>query len=310
MRLNAIFGLKKVLSLGTLVLAVYYLLLNQLGNGSIHFLLVALTFGISVALYYSAFHIEFSKVSDKKKEATEYAIIQILTKGAAALGPLVGAIFISKVSFGFLFSIVSGLLILSVIPLFLTKDQKIDMPKISLRKILYGDSRIKAICYQANGVLNITSGVFWPLFIFLTLKTIVSLGIIVSLTSLITLFFIFLIGKLSDKHKRRMLKLGIVTHAFSWISRLFFLSPIGVFFNNLYGSLSLLAIDIPFSKFLYEGSKKSKDIADYFLFRSLNLGVGRAIVLLIAFFSGSLYWTFILSFFATFGYSVLLKKQH
>jgi hypothetical protein len=68
-----------------------------------------------------------------------------------------------------------------------------------------------------------------------------------------------------------------------------------------------LAIDLPFSKYVYEESKKTKDIANYFLFREFNLEIGRIIVLLVAFITGSIYWVFILSFFATYTYSALLK---
>jgi hypothetical protein len=74
-------------------------------------------------------------------------------------------------------------------------------------------------------------------------------------------------------------------------------------------SITLLMIDLPFSKITYEKGRKSKNIANYFLFREMNLQIGRITVLLIAFFTGSIYWTFILSFFATFLYLVLLKDK-
>ena len=61
MRLNYHLGLKKVLSLGTFVLIGYYFLLDQLSKGNIHYSVVAVTLGLSMAIYYSSFHIYWAQ---------------------------------------------------------------------------------------------------------------------------------------------------------------------------------------------------------------------------------------------------------
>lgn len=305
MKLISVVGIKKVMSIGTFVLAIYYMLLNYLAD--INYLIIALTFGISVALYYSAFHIEFSRSSDHNKEASEMSMLRTIINGATTLGPLIGAIFVSEISFSILFIVVSSLLVLSIVPLFFSEDRKIPTPKISLKNIFSSDRKEKAVAYWASGVMNIASGIFWPLFIFITLDKIFSVGLIISLTSVFMIFFMLIIGKITDKNKKKVLKAGIFTHSLSWISRLLFITPLGVFINNFYSSLTYLAIDIPFSKFIYEESKKKKDIADYFLFREFNLDIGRIAILLVAIFTGSIYWVFILSFFVTYAYSPLAR---
>ena len=309
MRLNYHLGLKKVLSLGTFVLIGYYFLLDQLSRGNIHYSIVAITLGLSMAIYYSSFHIYFTKFSDKKHEASEISIIRALFRFAAIIGPLIGAFLITKGSFRASFLIVSGLLFISIFPLFLTKDKKINNPKISINRILKADSKKKGLAYIASGIIGVTAGILWPLFIFLNIKKVITLGFIISIGSLITIFFLFMIGKIADKHKRKMLKAGIYSHSITWPIRLFFLTPVGIFIMNMLSSITLLMIDLPFSKITYEKGRKSKNIANYFLFREMNLQIGRITVLLIAFFTGSIYWTFILSFFATFLYLVLLKDK-
>ncbi|MFH1358321.1 MAG: MFS transporter [archaeon] len=309
MNLNYLLGLKKVLSLGTFVLIVYYLLLNYLSQGYIHYSFAALTFGLSVALYYSAFHIYFSEYSDNKREASQFSIVTSLISLATIVGPVVGAFFITNLSFSILSFIVAFLLLISTVPLFYTKDKKIKKPEISIKNILKADTKRKAIAYNAAGILSISTSIFWPLFIFIILKSVLSLGIIISVTSLFVVIAIVVIGRLSDKHKGKVLKLGVSSHALSWILRLLFLTPIGFFIMNLFSSISSLLIDISFSKYIYEKSKKSKNIANYFLFRELNLLTGRIAVLLIAIFTGSIYWTFILAFFVTFLHFVLLYDK-
>ena len=309
MRLNYHLGLKKVLSLGTFVLIGYYFLLDQLSKGNIHYSIVAITLGLSMAIYYSSFHIYFTKFSDKKHEASEISIIRALFRFAAIIGPLIGAFLITKGSFRASFLIVSGLLFISIFPLFLTKDKKINNPKISINRILKADSKKKGLAYIASGIIGVTAGILWPLFIFLNIKKVITLGFIISIGSLITIFFLFMIGKIADKHKRKMLEVGIYSHSITWPIRLFFLTPVGIFIMNMLSSITLLMIDLPFSKITYEKGRKSKNIANYFLFREMNLQIGRITVLLIAFFTGTIYWTFILSFFATFLYLVLLKDK-
>ncbi|MEA3229284.1 MAG: MFS transporter [archaeon] len=308
MLLNSKIGIKKVMSFGILFLILYYHLLNSLGGG-VPYYIIALAYGISIAFYYSAYHLEFAKFVDKKREATEISMIRIITIISTCLGPLIGAVFISKISFAFLFFLVSVLLVFSVIPLFFTKDVKIERPSLSLAQIIKSDTREKAIAYQVSGFLNVALGIFWPLFIFLIFKDLLTLGWIVSATSVIMVVFLFVIGKLSDRNKEKVLTVGIFSHSLSWISRLLFLSPIGIFLNNFYSSVSSSLIDIPFFKMIYEKAE-SGNAANYFLFREFNLEIGRSFVLVLAFFSGSIYTVFIISFFVTFFYFVLIKDAH
>jgi hypothetical protein len=309
MRLNYHLGLKKVLSLGTFVLIGYYFLLDQLSKGNIHYSVVAITLGLSMAIYYSSFHIYFTRFSDKKHEASEISVIRALFKFAAIIGPLIGAFLITKGSFRSSFIVVAGLLFISIFPLFLTKDKKINNPKISIKGILRADNKRKGLAYVASGIIGVAAGILWPLFIYLNIEKVITLGFIISMGSLITIFFLFLIGKIADKHKGKLLNAGVYSHAITWPIRLFFLNPVGIFIMNIFSSITLLMIDLPFSKITYEKGRKSKNIANYFLFREMNLQIGRITILLIAFFTGSIYWTFILSFFATFLYLVLLRDK-
>lgn len=149
----------------------------------------------------------------------------------------------------------------------------------------------------------------WPVFIYLTLKEVLSLGIIVSITAITEIIFLFIVGKLSDKHGKRILKTGIFAYSASWITRVFFLSPIGIFFNNLYAALSTSLIDLPFAKIIYSKSKKAQDVSNYFIFRDFYLWVGRVLILAIVILTSNILWTFIASFFVTYFYFSLLKEN-
>jgi len=227
---------------------------------------------------------------------------------AGMLGPLIGSLFISKISFNFSFIIVTVFLFASVLPLFYTKDMKIKKEKISLKTIIRAGSIRRGIIYQADGVLQLVGAVFWPIFIYLTLGSIVSLGVIISLTSLFLIIFMVYIGDLADRKKEKTLRAGIFLHAPTWIARLFFLTPFGLLIMNFLGSLTAAMITVPFNKIIYEKARKTKNIANYFIFREFHLGIGRAIILIIATITQSITWMFYTAFFVVFIH-LLTKKE-
>jgi MFS-type transporter involved in bile tolerance (Atg22 family) len=299
MVLNARWGIKKVMLLGNVALIPAYPLLNYISSGIPYFLVAAL-FGLSVGLYYSAFHIDFAKFCDKKKEATEFSILIVVARIAFAAGPVVGAIVISKLSYTFLFFMVSAILLISFIPLSLTKDKKVKKPDFSFKKLFNADSKKKALAYQALSITETTGAIFWPVFIFWALGEVISLGAIESITSILLVVLLLIVGKMADKHRNRVLKLGITCNAVSWPLRLFFLSPIGIFLVNIFAAASHVLTMLPLSKVVYNGARESKNMANYFLFREFNLWFGRVIMFGLVIITGSIFWVFILAFFATF----------
>lgn len=301
-------GVKKMMSLSCFLLIIYYITLQMLKSKSVPFLLPAIINSLSVSSYYSGYHIEFSKALTKREEGVEYGILKALIIVSTALGPIAGALLISFFSFKTVFTIASLILISSILPLFFTRDFKVRPPKISLKEIVKSDTKEKAIAYQVDGILSITSGIFWPLFIFLAIGGVLELGSIVSITSIIIAILSIGIGKLSDKSGDRVLTAGVFPYSFSWILRLFFLSSFGIFLMNLFSSIFKTMIEVPFYKIIYTEARKSRNIANYFLFRELNLLCGRIPLFIIAILTGSIVWTFILSFFVTFFYLVLRKR--
>lgn len=307
MLINSKIGIKKTMAVGTFILIIFYFMLGYVDKG-LPYPFAAMTFAIAVAFYYPAFHIEFTRAVVRKQEGTETSVLKIIAILCATFAPLIGSLFIAKISFGFLFILVSVLLFISAMPLFFTPDYYVKFSRISIRSIVHSDSKRKAIAYQSDGALNIVSGIFWPVFIFLTVKNIVSLGFIVSLTSLLLIVMIFRLGKLSDRSTKKTLRLGVYTHASSWIIRLVLLSPFGLFLSNLFSSMTSSAIEIPFNKIIYEKAERAKDIANYFIFREFNLEFGRLVILFAAFITQSLFWMFIASFFITFVYLIMIKE--
>jgi len=308
---NSILGLKKSMFIGIVFLIIYNIVLDQIAAG-VPYQYAAIIWSVSISFYYTAFHIDFAKVSDKRKEGKEFSRIKILMILSAAFGPLIGSILITEMSYTFLFMFVSMLLLISAFPLFLTKDIKIKKPNLKFSRIIRADTKRRAIGTQGLGMIDFTSAFLWPLFIFLILGEVLQLGLIITGTSIILIIFLFYIGRLSDRHEKRTLRIGIGVHSVSWLTRLFFLTPIGLFVNNFYAALSYSFIEVPYHKIIYENAKKAKNIANYFIFREINLWIGRITILIIAYLVADIRVLFIVGFFASFLFTAMLKdtKKH
>lgn len=122
-KLNSFWGIKKSIAIGIILSVVYYILLNNLSSGNFSYVFVAIACGISGGIYWAGFHIEFSKFCDKNKEASEISLLNIFSKIAGAIGPIIGAILISRFSFNLVILLSAVFLFLSVIPLFWTKNE-------------------------------------------------------------------------------------------------------------------------------------------------------------------------------------------
>ena len=283
MNLNARIGVKKTMSLGIIAMVGFYFALQYM-PALWSFIASASLWGASTALYFSARQMEFAKIADSGKEGVEYSVIRVVSILSGAVGPVLGAFIISTYSFSLLLWVVAGLLLLAPLPLFWTKDVKYKKPDISWENVRQSGTWSMAFANQVDAIVGLSIAVLWPIFIYQTLNEVLSLGIIVSATAAIVVVVNLLLGRIADTRPKMLLKIGAISHSATWISRLFFLSPVGVFASNFLSSATHSATIIPFVKILYVKAKKAKDLASYFVFRELSLFSGRLALLGVLFF--------------------------
>ena len=70
-------GIKKTLSIGLIFIMLYYLALTKLRT-DVPFFLLAVFWGLSIALYYGAFNVELSRVLKIKTAGKSFSLFQIL----------------------------------------------------------------------------------------------------------------------------------------------------------------------------------------------------------------------------------------
>ena len=304
-------GVGKTLGIGILAYIVYCLMLRQIG--AIPLELVGVVFGVASGLYFSAFNIELAHALQKSKtEGAAVAIIRIIAVLASVVGPLVGSIFMTKVSFQALLLVVSFISLASLLPLFASKDYRVKLPVFSIPRIMQlGNTRLAATL-ALRGAVEIGIDILWPAFIFLNYQSFIAVGGILSATSLLMTLVIYVAGKYSDLRQADSYRLGVLSHAPTWIIRLLLLSPGGLLISNILGSMTAYFIDIPFNKALYHKANESGVAADFFIFAGLFTCLGRAGLLVTVAAFPDLTVLFILISALTFLHLILLPdlKEH
>ena len=275
-------GLKKTLSFGTVLSLLYYLGLTKLRT-DLPFELIAVFWGFGIAIYYGAYNIELSQTLKKNSEGRSLSLFQVFSIIAGIIGPIIGSLLINFKSYSFLFVIAGAIYLLSILPLFKSKDYKIDKQVIDLKTLKTVDNRRKAVNYQLLGAIGVISAILWPIFIYRNYRNIVALAAIVSITSLLLVVFILFEGKFVDANHKKSFKYGILSHSPTWIVRLFLISPFGLAISNFASSATYELIDLSFSKSVWRKAAKIENLGSYFVFREINLEIGRIVCLAVIF---------------------------
>lgn len=267
-------GVVKVLGLGICAFIMYYVLLRQVG--SIPLFIIGSAYGIASGLYFSAFNIELAHALRKSKtEGMAVAITRIISVGVGIVGPLVGSIIATKASFQALLVFVSLVTFSSLIPLLISKDYKITLPRFSMKRIAKLGSPRLAIVLALRGGVEVGLDILWPAFIYLNYQNFITVGSILSATSLLMTIVIYVAGKYADLRQADSYKVGVLTHAPTWVVRLLLLSPGGLLVSSLLGSMTAYFIDIPFNKSIYHSANQSGAAGDFFIFVGSFTTLGR-----------------------------------
>jgi hypothetical protein len=273
------------------------------------YLVAAFFSGIASAAYWGAFHMDFTKAATNNKEGKNLSVLKIIAIATAALGPLIGSYLIELTSFTFVFTLASVILFVSTLPLFLTPDFKVKKEKVTIKKVMKADSFANCLAYQVQGATFGVAIYFWPAFIYLALNSILSLGKIFSLTSLLTIFLIAAIGKFVDKNNKKALKVGVYTQFPLWILRIFMVFPIGFFLINFFDGLSRSVVGMSIDKVVYHKAEHRRNLITYFTFREYSLGIGRIIIFAIALLINNLQAIFVICGCLSLLYLFLVKKM-
>lgn len=272
-------GSKHTILLSMPFFALGYFLLFAFATVAIPVLAIGLVFGIAEAFYWMSFHVDFSISSNKWHRSEQLGYLNAIPLFVASFAPLIGGL-VAVLAFPMLFAIASFLLLFSAIPLFFSKEIR-RRPRMNVRLFRKEISLRSGLAFFASGFKMIGGYVLWPIFMFLIVRELLTLGALAFIGSILTAIVVIATGKLTRRiGTRKSLRISSVLDAVSWPVRTFAQAVDHLFVASGLAGITGAAQHIPYESIMYD---KSKRRAEYFVFREFWLAAGRVSALFLVY---------------------------
>lgn len=296
------FGFKKNMFLSSIILIVGLISLYLLKFNGIWFYISSATIGSSVAMFWFSIHTDMAHLTKGKRGSSRISWIFILMGIGGILGPLLAGIILNYWNFNILFVIISLLILLSSVPLFLSKDYKPES-HLTFKEIVSHLKNKRSLAYFSEGAVSFAAGILWPLFIYIILTDYLKFGLLFSAFAVLSLFVFYLVGMVVQHNKaRKILILGGILFGVTIFFRAFITNLIGVIIVTFFGIITWGMMMVSMHKLIYLKVRKERRLSEI-ISRELILQIGRIFIILILIFTNSFQISFIVA-----GISVVLFK--
>jgi len=280
-KINAKHGCKHIILFSVPFTLIFYMALDILKEVSYIFWIIPILGGISESMYWIAFHVNFTKFTDNRHRGEEVSVWYVMTIVLGVIGPLIGALVLTFLSFNILFILVALLLLASALPLFSTEE--VFSHSTFTIKSIFNSKRIKdGAAFVGYGARQMAGAVCWPFLIFFLVKSLYfNLGLVISVSSIFTALVAWLfVGRIVDKHsKRSFINWGTFIDSIVNVVRYFVNGFVQIIGLTVAGSVSYDLADIPFSAKTY--NKAQVDTLGYMTYRSIFVNLGRILILIV-----------------------------
>jgi len=246
--------------------------------------LLALMNAIQNSFFFLPLHGFFSRLSEENKRGTQVSNFLVFGKLARLFAPLIGGFVAVIFGFSYLFSTATLIMVFSSIPLLKLKNVK-PTEKITIKRILDLSKTNKGFFFGniSEKTIGEVSGHIWPIFVFLALKDVLSIGWIGSLIAGGTIIFVISIGKFYDrKSKYLTLRIGAILFTVLWLLRYLITSDVFIFASSFLAGFLSLMIAMPFSAIFYDKAAKEKKTDSFIIFTEIPTFIGKLIIWVLA----------------------------
>lgn len=265
---------------GSFFLVMYYSFLFLCAFNPLYLIGAAVALACQKACYWPGYHSEFAYFGERGERGREISGIVIVDSLAMIGGPLVGGLITGLFGFPVLFVAASCLILISNLPLVLSRDSFIpssfsyrqayaDLIKPEHRRYLF------AFMGFAEELIVLT---IWPVFIFLTLGSTVQVGWLVAISATVSVVLVAVLGRLADnKVGKEMMSVGALLTALVWLLRMTVRGGGGIFALDFFSRVSKYMLALPLISRMYEHGVKRAHIVSTVVFFEMSLSLGKLI---------------------------------
>src|SRR4030043_1291713 len=268
-------GFKGVIWLSAIPFALYIPAIIYAETNPFFFFLAAVLYGMQSAFYWWGYHGYFIKEGDRKHYGGGIGGGEFINTLANITAPLLGGLLIKSNGFPLLYTLAGLFMFLSLILLGRGNDQrqKNDIAFFDVIRLIIKHKDVSS-AYIGVGMEGELYVIVWPLFVFLLFGSVVSLGIIVTLSTLFAAMIgVFVGNRIDKKGERNVVAISSPLLSFSWLLKSVSLSlPILVTADSIrnFGEkiLSISLIEQTYKK------ASEAETAKAILFRELAMIIG------------------------------------
>jgi len=290
-------GFSHGMVIGSLMLILYLILLIAIPSHPVFFYLSIIALAFQKTFFWPAYHADFAFFSQRGERGRDIGILTIFDSVAFILGPLIGGVIITFFGFPVLFTVMCVVILLSVIPLLLSREEFVPSSfhyHEAFLSLIAKENRQYLIGYLGFGEELIVLTI-WPIFIYVAVQNFAETGGIVALSSLITALITLIAGRMTDlKDRKNVLQIGTILYAFGWILRFFARGGMGIFFVDFFSRTSKNILAVPLLSGLYDYAT-THSLVRTVIFFEMSLVVGKLLaagILMIVFFFFPTRWDF------------------
>lgn len=281
--LMARFGAKHLMAFGQLWAMAFIVLLTFADSSTLLLLLAAIVWGVDLAIFWPAHHLNMSYVRTQGKTSRQIGTIFMILSVTSALGPLLGGVIATQFGIQYAFLAALILLLVAAYVSMQTPEQGLKAT-FNWRQMLHGWKLLRrdATANAANGLQTSIAISIWPLFIFLFLGTYQTVGLVVSFSLVVSIVVIYFIAVRGDQGKNlQQIHLGTKGSALVHLVRPFaqtFGVAVGI---NILHEVASNLYKIPFVSYYYEHASSARDRLAYIVKMELASSAGMIVSWLI-----------------------------
>jgi hypothetical protein len=281
------------------ILLMAFLIIMQLAENNPSLLIyAALISSFRTPLYWLPYHLSFINLGERRKFGGEVSATKILGRVASALAPLIGSLLIKVGGFDLVFQVALLIIFFSVIPLFFDsynkKEELSPLPKI-IGDMFEKEKIDDTIGFLGEGTEPFIATVFWPLFLYLEVQSYQLVGVITSISLVLSLITLAVMKRYVDQREKKFFKVGMIGNIANWIMRIFATTTPHFFMANISHNLLSLFVWMPFNSVFCKKAKEKK-VFDYIERRELLIHFSRLMVTVLV----ALIWKYTRSFYLIF----------
>ncbi|MFB6075821.1 MAG: MFS transporter [Candidatus Aenigmatarchaeota archaeon] len=240
---------------------------------------VAVLMAFGKALHWLSLHSEFAidtEESTRDKAAGRLLGLPGLSK---AVAPALGGIIMIRWGFDVLVTLTILITLISIIPLFASKDHR-DPMGYRFASMINKKHVTFASLFILRGFLIAAGYYIFPLYVYYLVGGTINSGGVLSMAGFGSVVFALLIGRVTGKVERKhMVMIGSISSCILFVLRTYVGDPFEAFLISFLAGLMVMVYYIPLYSKIAEWAK-DEDVLEFYAFREVFIGIGKVSIVL------------------------------